>query len=275
MSKKYGHLPEKKAEASPWEILCVDLIGPYTIKRKGKASLQLWCVTMIDPATGWFEMRELNDKKASTVSNEVELAWLTRYPWPTKVIYDRGTEFLAEFADMITNDYGIKKSPATVRNPQANAILERIHQTLGNIVRTFQVQDMDLDDPWSGILAATMFALRSTYHTTTQATAAQLVFGRDAILNVQFEADWHLIRARKQAEIARNNKRENARRIPHTYAVGDKVLKNADIDKSKFGTNPWEGPFTVTKINDNGTVRLKTGCITDTINIRQLKLYRE
>jgi hypothetical protein len=31
-SKKYGHLPIKEAEADPWEKLCVDLIGPYTIK---------------------------------------------------------------------------------------------------------------------------------------------------------------------------------------------------------------------------------------------------
>ena len=32
--KKYGHLPEKEAEAIPWDKLCVDLIGPYTIKSK-------------------------------------------------------------------------------------------------------------------------------------------------------------------------------------------------------------------------------------------------
>ena len=29
---KYGKLPEKEAEAIPWDKLCVDLIGPYTIK---------------------------------------------------------------------------------------------------------------------------------------------------------------------------------------------------------------------------------------------------
>jgi len=30
-SKKYGLLPEKVAEAIPWQKLCVDLIGPYKI----------------------------------------------------------------------------------------------------------------------------------------------------------------------------------------------------------------------------------------------------
>ena len=49
---KYGLLPPKQAEAKPWDVLCVDLIGPYKIKRKGKEDLVLKAVTMIDPATG-------------------------------------------------------------------------------------------------------------------------------------------------------------------------------------------------------------------------------
>ena len=32
---------------------------------------------------------------------------------------------------MIREDYGIKAEPITVRNPQANAIVERIHQVIG------------------------------------------------------------------------------------------------------------------------------------------------
>ena len=29
--KKYGHLPEKEAEAIPWDKMCLELIGPYII----------------------------------------------------------------------------------------------------------------------------------------------------------------------------------------------------------------------------------------------------
>ena len=79
---------------------------------------------MIDPATGWFEMREIKNKKAINVANIFEQAWLTRYPWPTEITYDQGNEFMGEFAEMIKHDYGIKKRPATVRNPQSNSILE-------------------------------------------------------------------------------------------------------------------------------------------------------
>ena len=121
--KKYGHLPEKDAEATPWDKLCVDLIGPYTITRKKKKDLTLWCVTMIDPATGWFEMQTLPSKRADIVANIVEQCWLSRYPWPTQIIFDRGGEFMAEFAEMVVKDYGIKRKPITKRNPQSTSPL--------------------------------------------------------------------------------------------------------------------------------------------------------
>ena len=137
---KYGHLPPKQPEVTPWETLCVDMIGPYKIERKGKKDLELWCVTMIDPATGWFEIKQVpGTKRADIVANIVEQVWLNRYPWPQKVVLDRGTEFMAEFSRMIQEDYGIKKKPITKRNPQANAIVERVHLSIGNMIRTFQV----------------------------------------------------------------------------------------------------------------------------------------
>jgi len=69
-----------------------------------------------------------------------------------------------------------------------------------------------------------MFALRATYHTTLQATPTQLVFGRDAMLNVKFAANWQLIKQRKQKCIIQNHLKENSKRIPHEYKVGDSSL---------------------------------------------------
>ena len=72
-----------------------------------------------------------------------------------------------------------------------NSILERIHQVIANLVSMFDLQSyhLDEDDPWSGILEATDFEIRSTHHTTLQATPGQLIFGRDMILNTPFIVD--------------------------------------------------------------------------------------
>ena len=57
--RKYGKLPPKMAETVPCRTVCVDLIGPYTIKAKHCTILDFMCLTMIDPVTGWFEIIEL------------------------------------------------------------------------------------------------------------------------------------------------------------------------------------------------------------------------
>ena len=52
-------LPPKIAETLPWRSVCVNLSSPYTIKAKDKTILDFMCLTMIDPATGRFEIIEL------------------------------------------------------------------------------------------------------------------------------------------------------------------------------------------------------------------------
>ena len=100
-------------------------------------------------------------------------------------------------------------------NPQSNAIIEKIHQTIGNIIRKFDVSNIVNNNPLSRILATTMFSVRATYHTTLQASPMQLVFVRDAILNIKHVSDWENIRQRKKERINRNNKRENMHRNNH------------------------------------------------------------
>ena len=58
-SQKYGHLPPKLVITTPWKALCVDLIGPYTLKGKDGSSIDFMCLTMINPATSWFKIVEL------------------------------------------------------------------------------------------------------------------------------------------------------------------------------------------------------------------------
>ena len=69
----------KVAEATPWQTLCVDLIGPYELIQSNKKPIELWALTMIDPATGWFEIVEIKIKRADVIANLVEQKWLVRY----------------------------------------------------------------------------------------------------------------------------------------------------------------------------------------------------
>ena len=83
---------------------------------------------MIDPATGWFEMAQIPNKTAAEIVDITEKTWFTRYPLPQRIVFDRGTKFMDEFAKMCHNYYGLKSKPITNINPQSNAIIKHIHQ---------------------------------------------------------------------------------------------------------------------------------------------------
>ena len=179
--------------------------------------------------------------------------------------------------ELINAEYGINKKIITTRNPQANAMLERVHKTVHQMIDSCEITgkaDLDPDFGFSGILSAVRSAMRAVVHTTTRATPSQLVFGRDALLNVSFEANWQYIKERKQKLIVQNNRKENARRVPHTYHVGDAVMIRLD-PKRKHGSAKYSGPHTLTAINDNGTVTLRKdangGAVYETWNIRNLE----
>ena len=125
---------------------------------------------MIDPVTGWFEVTQYNDKKAMTIANLVETTWLVRCPWPVEITYDRGGEFLGHKIkkSLIEQEYSNKTKPDSSGNPQANTIIEIIHQLLGNLIRSFNLHYTYVHDadPRTGILAAASFAVQATYHRT-------------------------------------------------------------------------------------------------------------
>jgi hypothetical protein len=59
-SLEYGHFPPKTVSTIPWECLCVDLIGPYTLKNKDNLQVDFMALTMINPASSWFKIAELS-----------------------------------------------------------------------------------------------------------------------------------------------------------------------------------------------------------------------
>ncbi|MGH7974345.1 MAG: RNase H-like domain-containing protein, partial [bacterium] len=135
-TKKYGILPAKDAEDTPWQTICVDLIGPWKITDGTNSTYHLNAITIIDPATSWIEIIQIPDKEARTTAIMLDRHWFCRYPRPLFCIYDNGNEFLGfEFQEMLES-YGVLSKPTTIRNPQANTIIERSHQVIADFIRT-------------------------------------------------------------------------------------------------------------------------------------------
>jgi hypothetical protein len=174
----------------------------------------------------------------------------------------------------LCNDYGLTPKPSTEYNPQGNSMIERIHLTLGNMLRTFELdkQVLNPNDPFSMFLNSAAWALRSTYHTILNATPGQLVFNRDMLLPIDFKADWAQIVQRKESQIKKDNLRENNKRLIYTYKVGDQVFVTDPRKVSKLYP-PRNGPYKVIQVYTNGTVRVQRGAVSSRMNIRRLTPY--
>ena len=271
--KKYGHLPPKEAEDPiPWKRVNVDVVGPYTVKGP-KGTKTLIAMTMIDPATGWFEIAPLEENDSYSTQKAFDSYWLARYPRPKYCGCDNGSHFKKYFSELVDN-YGLIRKLSTEYNPQSNGIIERVHQVLGNVLRNFELENRELDDqnPWDEFLSSAAFAIRSTHHMTLGASPAQLVFRRDMFLPVEYVADWARIRHNRQKEINRSNTRENSNRFQHEYNKGDRVLLTTPGILPKM-QSPRTGPYRIVEVHNNGTVTIRKDHVQQRVNIRRLLPY--
>jgi transposase InsO family protein len=122
-------------------MVCVDLVDPFTIRTPTKTH-SLLALLIIDPVinTGWFEIVEATNNSATSIQDLFHNSWLARYLRPQFTVFDNGGEFKREFKQMCDN-YGIKAKPTTSHNPQANAIIERVHKVVIDMLRSFDLEN--------------------------------------------------------------------------------------------------------------------------------------
>jgi hypothetical protein len=245
---KYGHLPSKIVISTPWEALCVDLVSPYTLKGKDGSAVDFMALTMIDPASSWFEIVELPlvsrltvtlingkekiseelifDKSSNQIARLVNKIWLSRC---RHLIYDNGSEFKSHF-ELLCKSYGIQRKPTTIKNPQVNAICECVHQVLGTMMRTSEIGMAESVEPADidRFIDNAAWAICSTYHTVLKASPGAANFGRDMLFNKPFIADWKQIGEHRQHQTDLCNECENKTHVDYDYRVGEKVLIHKD-----------------------------------------------
>ena len=104
------------------------------------------------------------DKMSATVGRLINKTWFSRYPRSQYIIYDNGSEFKLHF-ETLCESFGLKCKPTSVKNPQTNAILEWVHQTIMVMLHTAEldmaevVSDCDIAD----FLTNAAWAVCSTY----------------------------------------------------------------------------------------------------------------
>ncbi len=162
------------------------------------------------------ELVRIDEKTSAHVAIKYAKVWLSRYPWPERCVHDNGKEFVGPEFQFLLQECKIKDAPTSSKHPQANAICERMHQMVGNVLRTL----LHIEPSWDvtkakdfineALLIAT-HAMHPGIHTTLGSSPGNLVFNRDMFLNTPLIADWHAITQKCEHLINENLMRENCK----------------------------------------------------------------
>jgi hypothetical protein len=168
---------------------------------------------------------QIFDKSSDKISPLVNKIWLCRYPRCQYLIYDNRSEFKLHF-ETLCNSNGIKRKPTAIKSLQANAICEQVHQVLGTMMRTSELDMADSVDPADidTFNDNAAWAICSIYHTVLKASPGAAMFGQDMLFNIPFIADWKQIGDYRQNQTDPSNKREINKCVDYNYKVGDKIL---------------------------------------------------
>jgi hypothetical protein len=226
--------------------------------------------------TGWPEFVATRSKSSQQIAILFDGTWLCRYPRPNRVVFDNGGEFTGgEFQELL-HSYGVQPVPTTVRNPKSNGVVERVHLTMGDMLQTITFAGNDWILEAQRTLDAVAWAIRTTVNPDLKYSPCHLAFQQDMLFRPAVAIDWNHVQHIHASQAKASNVKENKSRLDKQYAIGEKVLIVLDADERRDKPKldkPTKGPFTITKVFDNGTVEINRGRYIEIINICRLKPY--
>ncbi|GBG90192.1 hypothetical protein CBR_g50373 [Chara braunii] len=164
----------------PGEKVHIDLVK----MPKGVGNMN-YVVNIRDDFTGFVDGKPIRTKTAREVKNFV-LEYLSRYGCVSKIVMDRGAEFLADEVQNVFKRAGARVSIATVYHPQSNAPVERGHQSL---IASLSKWCRGKDGDWPKYFRYAIWADNVTVRASTGYPPYTLWFGRHCPLPIEFQVD--------------------------------------------------------------------------------------
>jgi hypothetical protein len=145
----------------------------------------------------------------------------------------------------LLSSYGVTAKPTTIKNPQANAFVERIHQVMSDSIRTMELDKRKFDDTTlNAVLQSVDYGLRSTYHSSLAASPSQIIFGCWISLADNFTSDINSSVFGTYTKSSTNNISKIQSSTSGGKKVGNQILSTFDIC-DVTGGNHGRGPITL------------------------------
>ena len=153
----------------PFTHIIIDCVGPLPKSKSGHQYL----LTMMCNATRYPEAVPLRSINAEKIT-EALTTFFTRYGLPKSVQTDQGTNFTSKLFQQVLDRLKIQHRMSTSYHPESQGALERFHQTLKTMLKTY-CNDHQKD--WDKGVPFVLFAAREAVQESLGFSPFELVFG--------------------------------------------------------------------------------------------------
>ena len=223
----------------PFSRVIIDCVGPLPKTKSGHQYL----LTIMCASTRFPEAIPLRNIKAPNICKALT-KFFTLVGLPKSVQSDQGSNFMSKVFQQSLYQLGIEQVTSSAYHPQSQGALERFHQTMKNMIRTYCY---DNEKDWDEGIHFLMFAARESVQESLGFSPFELVFGhtvrgplkmmKEKWLNES--EDINLLdyvskfryRLHKACEVAKENMKESQNRMKTRYDKGTKERKFSPGDK--------------------------------------------
>ena len=277
----------------PFSRILIDCVGPLPRTKSGNEYL----LTIMCTSTRFPQAIPLRNIKTKSIVKAL-IKFFTFVGLPKSVQSDQGSNFMSGIFQQVMRELGIKQYRSSAYHPESQGALERFHQTLKNMIRSYC---FDTEKDWDEGIHLLLFAVRESVQESLGFSPFELVFGHsvrgslkhlkekflsndETPLNLlQYVSDFRN-RLSRACKVARSNlktsqgkmkARYNNHVIDRKFKPGDKVLALLPIPGRPLQSR-YLGPYTIDKkksdlnyiINTPGRRKNKQMC-----HINMLKEY--
>jgi RNase H-like domain found in reverse transcriptase/Integrase zinc binding domain/Reverse transcriptase (RNA-dependent DNA polymerase)/Integrase core domain len=273
----------------PFDTVHMDIVGPLPTNPRTRNS---YILSFIDHFSKYCELIPIIEISAKTVARHFVLQIILRHGTPLKLVTDRGSNFVSALFQETCRLLQISRIQTTAYHPESNGMVERLHETMADIVSHYVSRNQKDWDQWLPYMA---MAYRSTAHTTTGFSPHYLLYGREIRLAMDDDFEpvgvpydtfddlqtklseaYTLVRERLAANQHKQKSYYDRNKKTRNLNQGDLVfLYDPTIAKTKGSKfrKPWKGPFEILEKYSDLTYRLQLPGKQVVVHGNRLKLY--
>ena len=254
--------------SGPWKRLHIDFFGPVPSNE--------YLLVIVDAYSRFPIVEVVRSTSIETIIPKLDSVF-AMHGIPNEVITDNGPPFNSHDFNRYMSLLGIKFNPSTPLWPQGNSEVERFNQPLGKAIRAACVENKN----WKQEIQRFLLNYRSTPHTTTKISPAELLYNR--AIKGKLPCITKKPTSKKHREAQRNDTlgkekmKEYGDKRRHTKSsdicVGDSVLLKQE-KKAKFSASFESIPYTVISRNRSRVTAKRKDGRTITRNISFFKKHK-